>query len=122
MTDEQREQLRIELDQEAERAALRIRENFRATQPQPCTRFWNAGMAEWIAKLNEEVYEVIRETAYVERLADEADDDDVERLAEELTDVITVCTSWLHALGYDEKARGEVQKRVNEKNRERGYC
>ena len=27
---------------------------------------------------------------------------------------ITVCTSWLHALG-------EVQKRVNEKNKDRGH-
>lgn len=44
-----------------------------------------------------------------------------DRLAEELTDVITVCTSWLYALGYDEEQRGEVQRRVNEKNRERGY-
>lgn len=131
MTDEQREQLRIELDQEAERAALRIRENFRATQPQPCTRFWNAGTVEWIAKLSEETNEVIQEAKKVYAL-EKADEDGVEyagcigdaevTLAEELTDVITVCTSWLHALGYDEYLRGEVQKRVNEKNRERGYC
>ena len=91
-------------------------------KPQPCTVFANAGTVDWVAKLNEEVYEVMLESAYVERLADVADDDDVERLAEELTDVITVCVSWLHALGYDEYLRGEVQKRVNEKNRERGYC
>lgn len=92
------------------------------TKPQPCTVFANAGTVDWVAKLNEEVYEVMLESAYVERLADVADDDDVERLAEELTDVITVCVSWLHALGYDEYLRGEVQKRVNKKNRERGYC
>ena len=91
------------------------------TKPQPCTVFANAGTVDWVAKLNEEVYEVMLESAYVERLAAEADDDDVERLAEELTDVITVCTSWLYALGYDEDMRGEVQRRVNEKNRERGY-
>ena len=60
----------------------------------------------------------------IERLADEAyeaDDDDVERLAEELTDVITLCTSWLYAIGYDEYLRGELQRRVNEKNKARGY-
>ena len=91
------------------------------TKPQPCTVFANAGTVDWVAKLNEEVYEVMLESAYVERLAAEADDDDVERLAEELTDVITVCTSWLYALGYDEDMRGEVQRRINEKNRERGY-
>ena len=51
MTDEQRKQLSRELDQEAERAAIRIRENFRATQPQPCTSFRYAGTVEWIAKL-----------------------------------------------------------------------
>ena len=94
MTDEQREQLRIELDQEAERAALRIRENFRATQPQPCTRFWNAGTVEWIAKLSEETNEVIQEAKKVYGL-EKADEDGVEyagciedaevTLAEELT-------------------------------------
>ena len=31
------------------------------------------------------------------------------------TDVITVCVSWLHALGYDEYLRGEVQRIVNNK-------
>lgn len=31
------------------------------------------------------------------------------------------CTSWLHALGYDEVRRGEVQRRVNDKNKRRGY-
>ena len=76
---------------------------------------------DWAAKLNKEVYEVIRRTAYIKRLADEADDDDVERLAEELTNVITVCTSWLDALGYDEEKRGELQKRINEENKKRGY-
>ena len=94
------------------------------TKPQPCTKFRDAGILDWAAKLNKAVYEIIRGVAYIERLADEAyeaDDDDVERLAEELTDVITVCVSWLHALGYDEKARSEVQRRVNEKNKKRGY-
>ena len=95
------------------------------TKPQPCTKYRDAGALEWAAKLNKEVYEVIRGVAYIERLADEADeadDDDVERLAEELTNVITVCTSWLAALGYDEARHGELQKRINEKNKARGYC
>ena len=91
------------------------------TKPQPCTKFRDAGIMDWAAMLNKDVYEVIRGVAYIERIADEADDDDVERLAEELTDVITVCVSWLHALGYDEKARSEVQRRVNQKNKKRGY-
>ena len=44
-----------------------------------------------------------------------------ERLALELTDVIHVCISWLDAEGWDEEARGDLHRRVNEKNRERGY-
>ena len=130
MTNEQREQLRIELEQEANRAALRIRENFRATQPQPCTRFRNAGTVEWIAKLMEETNEAIQEAVILEENADEdgtVDHDkyglvDVKkRLSMELTDVIHVCVSWLDAGGWDEEARGELHRRVNEKNRERGY-
>lgn len=100
------------------------------TKPQPCTRFCNAGTVEWIAKLMEETNEAIQEAKKVYAL-EKADEDGAEyagcigdaevTLAEELTDVITVCVSWLHALGYDEYLRGEVQKRVNEKNKKRGY-
>ena len=43
------------------------------------------------------------------------------RLAEELTDVIHVCVSWLDAEGWDEEARGELHRYVNEKNKARGY-
>lgn len=132
MTDEQRKQLSMELDQEAERAALWIRENFRATQPQPCTRFRNAGTVEWIAKLMEETNEAIQEAYTISQLEQtrkktpcEAMNEVVqnahERLATELTDVIHVCVSWLDAEGWDEEARGELHRRVNEKNRERGY-
>ena len=45
----------------------------------------------------------------------------VRNLSTVLDNIITVCTSWLAELGYDEARRGEVQKRVNEKNKERGY-
>ena len=99
-------------------------------KPQPCTRFRNAGTVEWIAKLMEETNEVVQEATFLKEDADEdgmVDHDtyglvDVkERLAMELTDVITVCTSWLDALGYDEEARAETQERVNEKNKARGY-
>lgn len=100
------------------------------TRPQPCVRFRNAGTVEWIAKLMEETNEVVQEATFLKEDADEdgmVDHDtyglvDVkERLAMELTDVITVCTLWLDALGYDEEARAEIQERVNEKNKERGY-
>ena len=100
------------------------------TKPQPCTRFRDAGTVEWIAKLMEETNEVIQEAKKVYAL-EKADEDGVEYagcigdaevpLAEELTDVITVCVSWLNAMGYDEDERGELHRRINEKNRERGY-
>ena len=37
-------------------------------------------------------------------------------LAEKLTDIITLCTTFLETLGFDQKARAELQRRVNEKN------
>lgn len=63
---------------------------------------------EWFAKIMEEVVE-----ASVE--------DNLQARAEELIDVITVCTSYLQTLGFDEGARSELYRRVNEKNRQRGY-
>lgn len=104
-------------------------QNIDMTKPQPCTRFRNAGTVEWIAKLMEETNEAIQEAVILEENADEdgtVDHDkyglvDVKkRLSMELTDVITLCTSWLDALGCDEEERGELQKRVNEKYKARG--
>ena len=101
-----------------------------AIKPIPCKKFKNASPLAWIAKIVEETDEVVQEADILEEFADDegtVDSDkagvvDVEnRLAMELTDVITVCVSWLYALGYDEVARGEVQRRVNEKNKARGY-
>jgi len=100
------------------------------TGPQPCKKFHNASVLEWIAKLAEETHEVIQEATILKEVADEdgmVDHDtygllDVKkRLATELTDVITLCTSWLDVLSYDEEARGKLQERVNEKNKARGY-
>lgn len=100
------------------------------TRPQPCTKYRDAGVLAWIAKLVEETHEVVQEAAILEENADEDGtvDHDIyglvdvkKRLIMELTDVITLCTSWLDALGCDETMRGEVQRRVNKKNEERGY-
>lgn len=100
------------------------------TKPKPCTRFRDAGTVEWIAKLMEETNEVVQEAVILEENADEdgtVDHDkyglvDVKkRLSMELTDVIHVCISWLDAEGWDEEARGELHRRVNEKNKARGY-
>lgn len=102
------------------------------TKPQPCTKYSDAERMEWIAKLVEETNEVIQEAYTVSQLEQtrkkapcEAMDEVLrnarERLAMELTDVKTLCESWLYAEGWDEEERGELQRLVNEKNRERGY-
>ena len=102
------------------------------TKPQPCTKFAHAGTVERIAKLVEETNEVIQEAYIVSQheqsnkefpceAMNEVIQGARERLALELTDVIHVCISWLDAEGWDEEARGELHRRVNEKNRERGY-
>ena len=119
---------------EAENEELR-RENKRmgeVIKPQPCTRFRDAGTVEWIAKLMEETNEAIQEAYIISQheqsnkefpceAMNEVIQDARVRLALELTDVIHVCISWLDAEGWDEEARGELHRRVNEKNRERGY-
>ena len=84
--------------------------------PEPCRRdskmeYEADDDKQWIAKINEEVAEVIR-AAYL---------GDGYELALELQDVITVCTSWQAALGLDFGVRQKVCKEVNDKNRRRGY-
>lgn len=44
-----------------------------------------------------------------------------EAQAEEIVDAMTVCVSWLNALGYDEQGRAAIYRKVNTKNRNRGY-
>ena len=97
------------------------------TRPQPCVKAKEQTDADFAMKLAEEVQEVTeamkafacatRETAYCRYAPRLARD----RLGEELTDVITVCVTWLASLGYDEVERGRIQRAVNEKNRRRGY-
>ena len=115
---------------EAENEELR-RENKRmgeVIKPQPCTKYRDAKRMEWIAKLMEETNEVVQEAQIVAQL-EKADEEALstvlwearKRLAMELTDVKTLCESWLYAEGWDEEERDELQRLVNEKNRERGY-
>ena len=98
------------------------------TKPQPCTKYRDAERMAWIAKLVEETNEVVQEAQVVSQL--EKMDNEVlstvllearKRLAMELTDVKPLCESWLYAEGWDEEERDELQRLVNEKNRERGY-
>ena len=63
---------------------------------------------QWFLKLQEEIFEAFNTTSMQER-------------AQELTDVITVCVSYLETLGFDQNARSELQHAVNVKNAARGY-
>ena len=99
------------------------------TKPQPCTvKFRDADAFDWTAKLIEETDEAVHEARIVRNLT-RANDEKLnqhlqlarKRLAEELTDVIHVCVAWLDAEGWDEVARGELHRYVNEKNKKRGY-
>ena len=117
---------------EAENEELR-RENRRVPgeviKPHPCTvEFQDADALDWVAKLIEKTNEAVHEARIVRNLA-RANEDILNKLlqearkllAEDLTDVIHVCVSWLDAEGWDEEARGELHRLVNEKNKARGY-
>ena len=108
-----------ELKRENER--LKLKAGTDMTKPQPCNMFDVADGEAWAKELGKHMYDVVRDVIYMDQFFDCIERADEEALAEKLTDIITVCTSWLHALGYDEDMRGEVQKRVNEKNKARGY-
>ena len=121
------QELRKEKAGLADMLAQRIRAQVltEGMRPQPCVKFKLNATSSWIAKLMEETAEAV----YVAVEWTEDDDKKMEgnvivppeELAEELTDVITVCTSWLDALGYDEVKRAEIQGKVNDKNCRRGY-
>ena len=86
----------------------------------------NYSYRDWFLALQEEIFEAFeagREvfTYDLNNFYPIVRRENVEKLAEELTDVITVCTSFLEALGINQKARAELQRRVNQKNAARGY-
>lgn len=110
------------LEEMAKNCGWQRTERQNVIKPIPCVAFRHADISDWMDKLREEMEEVIAEAERIELNENTgALGGDKERLAEELTDVITVCVSWLDALGYDEDERNEWQRLVNEKNRKRGY-
>lgn len=117
-----------ELKRENEQLKPGVDTDVDMTKPQPCTKYRNAERMAWIAKLIEETHEVVQEAQIVAQL-EKADEEVLstvlwearKRLAMELTDVKTLCESWLYAEGWNDDERGELQRLVNEKNRERGY-
>lgn len=129
---DENEQLKILADSGKNRVDTKQKCVIDMTRPQPCTKFMDEPPMLWAAKLTEEVSEVFRASVQLGILYDALDvainnvDEKAVRFAEnlmseELTDVITVCTSWLASLGYDEAERGRIQRAVNDKNHRRGY-
>ena len=97
------------------------------TRPQPCVRYLEQHfnkdkrlylVGRCLAQVDQERKECLE--ALVICFAD-GEAEAKEHLAEELTDVKTAATTALHVLGYDEAMRDELQTRVNDKNRKRGY-
>ena len=97
------------------------------TRPQPCVRYLEQHfnkdkslylVGRCLAQVDQERKECLE--ALVICFAD-GESGAKEHLAEELTDVKTAATTALHVLGYDEAMRDELQTRVNDKNRKRGY-
>lgn len=90
--------------------------------PEPCTKFNNASIKEWIAKLNEEVGEVV-EALYELEVADtfEKVKDKRLNLLREFVDVSTVIRSMEYAARFTDTEIAQMQRWVNKHNRERGY-
>lgn len=86
----------------------------RTSAPKPCKA--DLTTKQWFAKILEEV-----EEAHAEAIARKMCGIRKHELATELTDIITVCTSYLESLGVDEYKRMEIQREVNRKNAMRGY-
>lgn len=79
--------------------------------PIPCTKgFENLAVKDYFQKINEELDEP-KEGVFLFRK---------ERIAEEAADTITAITSMLEAMGIDEQQRQAAQRRVNERNQQRG--
>lgn len=107
-------------------------EGYVTARPLPCVREEHGEIREQavkqhFAKINEELDElkaaVLREVTTRNNLDDLAvgvDDDTDTDIAEEAADTITAITTMLEALGIDAGMRDEAQRRVNERNRERG--
>ena len=100
--------------------------------PIPCTKIGAVTVKDWFQKINEELDELKEaipafwrvEAKYLFKDAlgrlDFKELAHLEVVAEEAADTITVITSMLEAMGIDEDMRQAAQKRVNEKNKERG--
>ncbi|MBO6178512.1 MAG: hypothetical protein J6M62_11300 [Selenomonadaceae bacterium] len=95
--------------------------------PIPCTNVEEKTVKDWFQKINEELDELKDATVYNLYLSngvgcakDIYAPEERYKIAEEAADTITAITSMLEAMGIDEDMRQDAQKRVNERNKERG--
>ena len=86
--------------------------------PEPCIKFCGASDKELIAKLMEEVIEIV--TARSEYTV-KPNGDNKKNLLRELVDVSTVIRTIEMAWNYQGKEIADMQRWVNRHNRERGY-
>lgn len=93
------------------RAELR---NSKITPPLACMKFKNASKKAWVAKLNEEVGEVIE--ALYDTSADKA------HLIREMVDVVTVIKSMAYSFEIKDDEWNCMQAWVNNRNVDRGYA
>ena len=132
LTDEQLEKWKAMIEREP--AYIHI-EMDSPVRPLPCVRDEHGEIKEQtvkmlFSKIDEEINElkaVVLSAFYaLDVVPSERPDlanvntDDIPRIAEEATDTITAITTMLEALGIDQSMRDAAQRRVNEKNRERG--
>ena len=98
--------------------------------PEPCTKFNNASIKEWIAKLNEEVAEVVEAMYDLESLqnCNTITTDMLSKIKEkrnkivrEFVDVATVIRSMEDAARFTDTEIAHMQRWVNRHNRGRGY-
>ena len=98
--------------------------------PEPCTKFKDASLKEWVAKLNEEVAEVVEAMYELEALKNKGIlfpdtlseiKSKEKNLSREMVDVSTVIRSMQYAYGFTDKEIADMQEWVNAHNRERGY-
>ena len=98
-----------------------------AVLPIPCTKVAEETIKDWFQKINEELDElkavVLLKCSPTNQLCYEITkiDDDLDTdIAKEAADTITAITSMLDNMGIDEEMRQAAQKRINERNKERG--
>lgn len=92
------------------------------SRPLPCVRDEHGEIREktvkqLFAKINEELDELKQAVFFSDSLPE---NQLIGAVAEEAADTITAITTMLEALGIDAEMRDEAQRRVNDKNRERG--